>query len=65
MSIVFILWGVTEGLFTEAATCSALNFVRILFLLWIALHLKTFQDYLHQLINRLAIPLQFGLITLV
>ncbi|XP_053094541.1 uncharacterized protein LOC117598519 isoform X2 [Pangasianodon hypophthalmus] len=65
MSIVFILWGVTEGFFTEAATCSALNFARILFLLWIALHLKTFQDYLHQLINRLAILLQFGLITLV
>ncbi|XP_053094543.1 uncharacterized protein LOC117598515 isoform X2 [Pangasianodon hypophthalmus] len=65
MSIVFILWGITEGFFTEAATCSALNFVRILFLLWIALHLKTFQDYPHQLINRLAISLQFGVITLV
>ncbi|KAB5555152.1 hypothetical protein PHYPO_G00030200 [Pangasianodon hypophthalmus] len=65
MFIVFILWGVTEGIFTEAATCSALNFVRIFFLLWIALHLKTFQDFLHQLINRLAILLQFAVITLV
>ncbi|XP_053094537.1 uncharacterized protein LOC113536986 isoform X2 [Pangasianodon hypophthalmus] len=65
MFIVFILWGVTEGIFTEAATCSALNFVRIFFLLWITLHLTTFQDYLHQLINRLAILLQFAVITLV
>ncbi|KAI5619657.1 hypothetical protein C0J50_20756 [Silurus asotus] len=44
MSIVFILWGVTEGLFTEAATCSALNLVRILSLFWITDHMKLFQD---------------------
>ncbi|KAI5619660.1 junctional adhesion molecule-like isoform X2 [Silurus asotus] len=44
MCIVFILWGDTEGSFNEAATCSALNFVRILFLFWIADDLKPFKD---------------------
>ncbi|XP_053496197.1 uncharacterized protein LOC128617183 isoform X1 [Ictalurus furcatus] len=63
MAIVFILWGVTEGFFSEAATCSALNSVRIVFLLWIALHLKTFEGYPHQLINHLAIPLQYAVIS--
>ncbi|XP_058262132.1 CD276 antigen homolog [Hemibagrus wyckioides] len=65
MSIVFILWGVTDGFFTEAATCSALNFARILFLLWIALHLKTFQDFPQRLITILAILLQYIVITVV
>ncbi|XP_047665701.1 uncharacterized protein LOC125140536 [Tachysurus fulvidraco] len=65
MSIVFIIWGVTEGFFTEAATCSALNFVRILFLLWTALHLKTFQDFPRRLINNFAILLQYTVITAV
>ncbi|XP_053496192.1 uncharacterized protein LOC128617180 isoform X2 [Ictalurus furcatus] len=65
MVIVFILWGVTDGFFTEAATCSALNGVRILFLLWIALHLKTFEGYPRQLINRSAIQLQYAVITVV
>ncbi|XP_060718571.1 uncharacterized protein LOC132840693 isoform X2 [Tachysurus vachellii] len=63
MSIVFIIWGVTEGFFTEAATCSALNFVRSLFLLWIALHLKTFQDFPCRLINHFPILLQYTVIT--
>ncbi|XP_053367550.1 butyrophilin-like protein 8 [Clarias gariepinus] len=36
MFIAFILWYKTEGSFDEAATCSALNFVRIFFLLWVA-----------------------------
>ncbi|XP_046710569.1 uncharacterized protein LOC124389265 isoform X2 [Silurus meridionalis] len=45
MFIVFILWGVTEGSINEAATCSALNFVRILFLFWIADHLKLFKGF--------------------
>ncbi|XP_053496218.1 uncharacterized protein LOC128617194 isoform X2 [Ictalurus furcatus] len=65
MAIVFIFCGVTDGFFTEAATCSALNGVRILFLLWIALHLKTFEGYHRQLINRLAILLQYTVITVV
>ncbi|KAG7325339.1 hypothetical protein KOW79_011655 [Hemibagrus wyckioides] len=65
MSFVFILWGVTEGFVTEAATCSALNFFRILFLLWIALHLNTFQDNHRRLINNLAISLLYGVITVV
>ncbi|XP_053496195.1 uncharacterized protein LOC128617181 isoform X1 [Ictalurus furcatus] len=65
MVIVFILWGVTDGFLTEAATCSALNGVRILFLLWIALHLKTFEGYPRQIINRLAIQLQYAVITVV
>ncbi|XP_058262131.1 uncharacterized protein LOC131363526 isoform X2 [Hemibagrus wyckioides] len=63
MSIVFILWGVTDGIFTEAATCSALNFARILLLLWIVLHLKTFQDFPQRLITKLAILLQYTVIT--
>ncbi|KAI5607004.1 polymeric immunoglobulin receptor-like, partial [Silurus asotus] len=41
MSIAFILWGDTEGSLNEAATCSALNFVRIIFLFWIADHLTS------------------------
>ncbi|XP_047672909.1 uncharacterized protein LOC113638947 isoform X2 [Tachysurus fulvidraco] len=65
MSIVFIIWGVTEGFFKEAATCSALNFVRILFLLWTALHLKTFQDFPRRLINHFPISLQYTVITAV
>ncbi|XP_060795280.1 uncharacterized protein LOC132897980 isoform X2 [Neoarius graeffei] len=65
MFMVFILWGVTEGSFTEAATCAALNFARIFFLLWIAFHLKTFQDSSHLLINCLAIPLQYTVINVV
>ncbi|XP_060795274.1 uncharacterized protein LOC132897975 isoform X2 [Neoarius graeffei] len=65
MFIVFILWGVTEGSFTEAATCSALNFARIFFLLWIAVHFKRFQDRLHLLIKSLAILLQYTVITVV
>ncbi|XP_053541004.1 uncharacterized protein LOC128634449 isoform X1 [Ictalurus punctatus] len=65
MAIVFILWGVTDGFFTEAATCSALNGVRILFLLWIALHLKTFEGYPRQIINRSAIQLQYAVISVV
>ncbi|XP_036416382.1 uncharacterized protein LOC118800278 [Colossoma macropomum] len=36
MFLAFILWGVIEGLPTEAATCSALNLLRILYLLWLA-----------------------------
>ncbi|XP_047672923.1 myelin-oligodendrocyte glycoprotein-like [Tachysurus fulvidraco] len=63
MSIVFILWGFTDGYFTEAATCSALNFARILFLLWIALDLKTFPDFPKRLITNLAILLQYTVIT--
>ncbi|XP_047672910.1 uncharacterized protein LOC113638948 [Tachysurus fulvidraco] len=63
MSIVFILWGFTDGYFTEAATCSALNFARILFLLWIALDLKTFPDFPKRLITNLAILLQCTVIT--
>ncbi|XP_046710574.1 uncharacterized protein LOC124389266 [Silurus meridionalis] len=60
--IGFILWGVTDGLFTEAATCSALNSVRICFLFWIAFHLKSFKDDVHQLITFLAGPLQYFMI---
>ncbi|XP_047672908.1 uncharacterized protein LOC113650988 isoform X3 [Tachysurus fulvidraco] len=63
MTIVFILWGFTDGYFTEAATCSALNFARILFLLWIALDLKTFPDFPKRLITNLAILLQYTVIT--
>ncbi|KAK3529373.1 hypothetical protein QTP70_029466 [Hemibagrus guttatus] len=65
MSIVFILWGVTDGIFTEAATCSALNFARILFLLWIGLHLKTVQGLPQELILYFAILLQYIVITVV
>ncbi|XP_060795276.1 uncharacterized protein LOC132897976 isoform X2 [Neoarius graeffei] len=65
MFIVFILWGVTEGSFTEAATCAALNFARIFFLLWIAFHLKTFQGCLRRFTKRLAILLQYTVITTV
>ncbi|KAF7704880.1 hypothetical protein HF521_020166 [Silurus meridionalis] len=65
MSIVFILWGVTEGFLTEAATCSALNFVRILFLFWIAVHLKSVEDYVHEVMDRLAVLLQYIVITVV
>ncbi|XP_058262128.1 uncharacterized protein LOC131363523 [Hemibagrus wyckioides] len=63
MSIVFILWGVTDGIFTEAATCSALNFARIIFLFWIGLHLKSIQETPQQLIVNLGIILQYIVVT--
>ncbi|XP_058262129.1 uncharacterized protein LOC131363524 [Hemibagrus wyckioides] len=64
MSIVFILWGVTDGIFIEAATCSALNFARILFLFWIGLHLKSIQETPQRLTVNLAILLQYIVVTI-
>ncbi|XP_036428991.1 uncharacterized protein LOC118809628 [Colossoma macropomum] len=43
--LAFIFWGATEGFITEAATCSALNLLRILSLLWIAPYLDAFQEF--------------------
>uniref|UniRef100_A0A3B4C2Y5 Ig-like domain-containing protein n=1 Tax=Pygocentrus nattereri TaxID=42514 RepID=A0A3B4C2Y5_PYGNA len=43
LCLAFILWGVIEGFLTEAATCSAINLLRILFLFWIAPYLDTFK----------------------
>ncbi|XP_058262389.1 CD276 antigen homolog [Hemibagrus wyckioides] len=63
MSIVFILWGVTDGIFSEAATCSALNFARIIFLFWIGLHLKSIQETPQRLIVFFAIILQYIVVT--
>ncbi|GAA6104627.1 uncharacterized protein LOC113650988 isoform X1 [Tachysurus ichikawai] len=62
MSIVFILWGFTDGYFTEAATCSALNFARILFLLWIALELKTFPAIFVDIFYRFTYEMKVALI---
>ncbi|XP_036427740.1 uncharacterized protein LOC118808969 [Colossoma macropomum] len=63
MCLAFILWGVTEGFFTEAATCSALNLLRILFLFWIAPYLKTWQGNIRRFIKQSAITLGYAVIT--
>ncbi|KAF5891366.1 uncharacterized protein DAT39_018930, partial [Clarias magur] len=65
MAIAYILWGVIEGSITEATTCSALNFARILLLVWIAGHLKAFSDYPRRFIKYLAIPLEYAVLCVV
>ncbi|XP_036427713.1 uncharacterized protein LOC118808940 [Colossoma macropomum] len=52
--LAFIFWGATEGFITEAATCSALNLLRILSLLWIAPYLDAFQGFSTETAARLA-----------
>ncbi|KAL7869895.1 hypothetical protein AOLI_G00138830 [Acnodon oligacanthus] len=61
--LAFILWGVTEGFFTEAATCAALNLLRILSLFWIAPYLDTFKEGLQRFIIRSAITLEYTAMT--
>ncbi|XP_036427662.1 uncharacterized protein LOC118808885 [Colossoma macropomum] len=63
MCLAFILWGVIEGFYREAATCSALNLMRILSLFWIAPYLDTFKENLQRFIKRTAITLEYAVIT--
>ncbi|KAL6474790.1 hypothetical protein MHYP_G00158300 [Metynnis hypsauchen] len=63
LCLAFILWGVTEGFFTEAATCSALNLLRILFLFWIAPYLNTLQENIGRFIKQSAITVGYAVIT--
>ncbi|KAI4895132.1 hypothetical protein NFI96_026646 [Prochilodus magdalenae] len=63
MCLAFILWGVIEGFFSEAATCSALNLLRILSLFWIAPYLDTFKGNLRRYINRSAFAIEYAVIT--
>ncbi|XP_037399789.1 uncharacterized protein LOC108431415 isoform X1 [Pygocentrus nattereri] len=62
LCLAFILWGVIEGFLTEAATCSAINLLRILFLFWIAPYLDTFKAILQRFIKRSAITLEYAVI---
>ncbi|XP_049320724.1 butyrophilin-like protein 2 isoform X1 [Astyanax mexicanus] len=65
MFLAFILWGVIEGFFREAATCSALSLLRIVFLFWTAPYLSTFQVHVCRFIKRSAVTLEYAVITTV
>ncbi|XP_072524062.1 uncharacterized protein [Salminus brasiliensis] len=43
--LAFILWGGIDGFFAEAATCSALNLLRIVFLIWMVSGFKIFKEF--------------------
>ncbi|XP_035389190.1 uncharacterized protein LOC113568944 isoform X5 [Electrophorus electricus] len=65
LAVAFILWGVTEGFLAEVATCSALNLLRILSLLWVTSHFKTFPENIRRFIKKTAVSQGYALITAV
>ncbi|XP_036375352.1 uncharacterized protein LOC118771452 [Megalops cyprinoides] len=61
----FILWGITEGFFAEAFTCSAVNLLRILLLIKMAPYLSLIPDHICVLIvKRKAVHIEVLVITI-
>ncbi|XP_072522990.1 uncharacterized protein [Salminus brasiliensis] len=63
LCLAFILWGVLHGFFAEAATCSALNLLRIVFLIWIASGFEIFKEIFQRVSERSAFTLAYAVIS--